>query len=108
MLKNQKIQQLISTLKNKYIITLIFLVTWLLFFDRYDFITQYKTVKELKQLEEEKLFYQNEIQKNQNDLLRLRKDPEYLEKFAREKYQMKKDNEDVYLIIDSSKDDSKE
>ncbi|MCZ2249147.1 MAG: septum formation initiator family protein [Bacteroidia bacterium] len=108
MLKNQKIQQLISTLKNKYIITLIFLVTWLLFFDRYDFITQYKTVKELKQLEEEKLFYQNEIQKNQNDLLRLRKDPEYLEKFAREKYQMKQDNEDVYLIIDSSKDDSKE
>lgn len=78
-----------------------FLLTWLLFFDRYDFITQYRTVKELKQLEEEKQYYLSEILKNENDLNHLKEDPIYLERFAREKYLMKEANEDVFIIIDN-------
>ncbi len=89
-------------LRNKYLITLIFLVVWLLFFDRYDFITQYKSVQELNHLIDEKEYYLSEIAKNQNDLQRLNQDPEYLERYAREKYLMKKPGEEVFIIIDES------
>ena len=66
-----KLQNFLSVLKNKYTITVLFLLIWLLFFDRYDFVTQYKTVKELKHLEEEKQYYLTEIGKNENDLKHL-------------------------------------
>ena len=98
---NPKIRNIFFVLKNKYTITIVFLLAWLLFFDRYDFITQYKTVKELKQLEEEKQYYLTEIAKNENDLKHLREDPVYLERFAREKYLMKQANEDVFIILDN-------
>jgi cell division protein FtsB len=98
---NPKLQNIFSVLKNKYTITIVFLLTWLLFFDRYDFVTQYKTVKELKQLEEEKQYYLSEIAKNENDLNLLKEDPVYLERFAREKYLMKQANEDVFIILDN-------
>jgi len=98
---NPKIRNIFSVLRNKYTITIAFLLTWLLFFDRYDFITQYKTVKELKQLEEEKHYYLTEITKNENDLKHLIEDPIYLERFARERYLMKQANEDVFIIIDN-------
>ena len=98
---NSKLQNVFSVLKNKYTITIVFLMVWLLFFDRYDFITQYKTVKELKQLEEEKQYYVSEISKNESDLKHLREDHNYLERFAREKYLMKQANEDVFIILDN-------
>lgn len=78
------------------------LLAWLLFFDRYDFMTQYATVKELKQLQEEKDYYLTEITKNENDLHHLKNDPVYLERFAREQYLMKQAHEDVFIIIDNS------
>jgi cell division protein FtsB len=99
---NPKAKSIILVLKNKYTITMVFLLTWLLFFDRYDFITQYKTVKELKQLEEEKQYYLAEISKNETDLKNLKENPIYLERFAREHYLMKQPNEDVFIIIDNS------
>jgi cell division protein FtsB len=99
---NSKTRNVLTILKNKYTITIVFLMGWLLFFDRYDFITQYKTVKELKQLEEEKAYYLAEITKNENDLKHLKEDPVYLERFAREKYLMKQPNEDVFIILDNS------
>ena len=98
---NTKLGNIFSVLKNKYTITIVFLLTWLLFFDRYDFVTQYKTVQELKQLEEEKQYYLAEISKNENDLKQLKENPIYLERFAREKYLMKETNEDVFIIIDN-------
>jgi len=90
-----------NLLKNKYTITIIAMMAWLLFFDRYDFITQYKTVKELKKLEEEKQYYVDEIAKNERNLKLLKEDSVYLERFAREKYLMKQQGEDVFIISDN-------
>ncbi|HRG57362.1 MAG TPA: septum formation initiator family protein [Bacteroidia bacterium] len=98
---SERANRIIKIFKNKYTITIVFLMTWLMFFDRYDFVTQYKTVKELKQLEEEKLYYVNEIAKNEQDLKQLKENPIYLERFAREKYLMKQPNEDVFIILDN-------
>lgn len=82
-MRNQRFKNMFNLLKNKYTITIIAMMAWLLFFDRYDFITQYKTVKELKKLEEEKQYYVDEIAKNERDLKLLKEDSVYLERFAR-------------------------
>ncbi|MFN7846478.1 MAG: FtsB family cell division protein [Bacteroidota bacterium] len=100
-MRNQRFKNMFNLLKNKYTITIIAMMAWLLFFDRYDFITQYKTVKELKKLEEEKQYYVDEIAKNERDLKLLKEDSVYLERFAREKYLMKQSGEDVFIISDN-------
>lgn len=97
---NQRAVSIFKVFKNKYTITIVFLMTWLLFFDRYDFVTQYNTVQELKKLEEEKQYYLSEIAKNEQDLKLLKENPVYLEQYAREKYLMKKSDEDVFIIVD--------
>ena len=55
---------------------------------------------ELSKLEEEKSFYQEELKVIQADLEELESNPESLEKFAREKYLMKKDNEELFVIVE--------
>ena len=85
--------------KNKYFITGSIFLLWLLFFDRNDLVSQYKIRGELKKLEEEKKFFLEEIKKDQESLNDLKTNPQTLEKFAREKYLMKKDNEDIFVIV---------
>lgn len=55
---------------------------------------------ELNKLEEEKEFYQDEIKQIRADLKELKTNPKTLEKFAREKYLMKKDNEELFVIVE--------
>ena len=85
--------------KNKYFITGFIFLLWLLFFDRNDLVSQYKIRSELKKLEEEKKFFLEEIKKDQESINDLKTNPQTLEKFAREKYLMKKDNEDIFVIV---------
>ncbi len=92
--------------KNKYVLTLLGVVVWIAFFDKYDLVTQYQGRQALKQLEKDKLYYTSEIQKNQAEINELQTNAQSLEKFAREKYLMKKDDEDVFLILDKSQADS--
>ncbi|MCX7728815.1 MAG: septum formation initiator family protein [Bacteroidia bacterium] len=83
---------------NKYFITFILFLIWLLFFDKNDFFTQRDLSKQLKKLYDEKKYYQNEIQKNKQNIDELKNNITSIEKFAREQYWMKKDNEDVYVV----------
>jgi len=71
----------------------------MLFFDRNDISSQYHYRSNLSELQKEKEFYLEETEKVKKDLEELTTDPKKLQKFAREKYYMKKDNEDVYVII---------
>ena len=89
-----------SILKNKYILTLLVLFIWVAFFDKNDIASQYKLSKQVHQLEEEKEYFINEIGKIKKDLYELTSNPKMLEKFAREKYLMKKDNEEVFVIVE--------
>ena len=84
---------------NKYFLVSACFVVWMLFFDRYDLLSQYEYRTQLNKFEEEKEFYITETKKVKKDLDELSTNKERLEKFAREKYLMKKDNEDVYVII---------
>ncbi len=89
----------IGLFSNKYVIAFVCFLVWMLFFDRNDLMSQYDYFSQRQKLEEEKEFYQQEITKVLKDLQELSTDQERLEKFAREKYLMKKENEDVFVIV---------
>ena len=86
-------------IKNKYFLTTIGIVVWLLCFDKNDVFTQRDLIQKLNKLQSDRDYYIAEIQNNKNDIKELETNKESLEKFAREKYLMKKDNEDVYVIV---------
>jgi cell division protein DivIC len=89
-----------SWLKNKYAITFLFFLLWVLFFDQNDMITQYGYRSELGDLKQDKDFYTQEILKTKTELEELTTNPKTLEKFAREKYFMKKDNEEIFVFTE--------
>jgi cell division protein FtsB len=72
---------------------------WMVFFDSRDIISTHFTLRnELHQLEESRNYYSRRIESTRKELDQLKSDPATLEKYAREKYYMKKDNEDLFLI----------
>jgi len=93
------LQKIPSWLKNKYLLTAAGFVVWMLFFDDRDFLTTYsRHPQELKKLQQSSKYYQDEITTTKNELGRLKSNPSTIEKYAREKYLMKRDNEDLFLI----------
>ena len=88
-------------LKNKFVLVTVVLLVWVAFFDSNNWIKQDKLKSEIEDLEEQKTYYLNEIHKDSVALFDLTNNQETQEKFAREKYLMKKENEDVIVIIDS-------
>ena len=84
-------------LLNKYVIVSLFFVTWILFLDNYSYLDHRVLNKEIDELEDNKTYYQEEIKKDKDQIKRL-KNPAQIEKYAREKYYMKKDSEDIYII----------
>ena len=91
--------RVINLLKNKYFLSAVAFTAWMLFFDRNDLMSQYDYRTEVNKLQSEKEFYISETEKAKRDLDELSTNREKLEKFAREKYLMKKENEDVFVII---------
>jgi cell division protein FtsB len=82
---------------NTYVLVLTIFVIWMAFFDTNSFLIHRELQQEINKLEQQKDFLQKEIEKDKK-LLNELKDPKALEKYAREKYYMKKDNEEVFLI----------
>lgn len=91
--------QIPKIFKNRYFYTGLAFLIWLLFFDANNLIYQSKLSSKLKQARQQKEFYLNEIKNDSTSLKELMTNKETLEKFAREKYLMKKDNEDIYLVV---------
>jgi cell division protein DivIC len=86
--------------RNFYFIAGMFFLFWMLFLDSNDLYTQYKLSRQLKSLEREKEFYKEKIEEVNSERQQLLSDTETLEKFAREKYLMKKESEDLYVIVE--------
>ncbi|MDQ3110099.1 MAG: septum formation initiator family protein [Bacteroidota bacterium] len=95
-------KQILSVLKNRYVITIAIAVVWLLFFDRNDVFSQYERHQEVKKLEAEHSYYKTEIGNNKREGIELQSNLKLLEKFGREHYLMKKDNEDIYVLVEDS------
>jgi len=82
---------------NKYILIVLLFVVWMLFLDTNSWFIHRELDQEIKELNDNKKYYIKEIIKDQKDIKSL-KDSSELEKFAREEYFMKKDDEEIYII----------
>lgn len=86
-------------IKSFYFLFTLGFIIWMLFLDTNDIGTQIMLGRKLNALEKEKEFYQEKINQVEKDRTELMSNDDLLEKFAREKYLMKKPDEDVYVII---------
>lgn len=87
----------LKVLGNRYVLVIVFVIIWLLFLDNYSYFEHRTLNKELKELEDNKEYYENEIRKDSMAIKQL-KNADQTEHYAREKYYMKREDEDVYLI----------
>ena len=86
-------------LKNKYFLTGVTFLLLMIFLDRNNLISQYTMKRELSGLKKELKFYHDQAGKDSIELSRLLGDSLELEKLGREKYMMKRDSEDIYIIV---------
>ena len=96
-------KKIANILTNKYLVASVFFVVWMLFFDQRDFFLQRERKAELDKVEAAKKYYQDEIFNTKSQLENLQNNPASIEKFARERYLLKRDGESLYLFEDSAK-----
>jgi len=98
------LKKILKFLINKYTITLVAFAVWMVFFDSSSILNRMKYRDKLNSLKQEKHFYLEEIKKDSILSQKLLSDTSEIEKFARENYLMKKEKEDVFLVIDTTVD----
>ena len=99
----QFIKKIFPFLKNKYILTGIIFFIWLLIFDNNNLIDRFKGMRELKQFEKDRGYYLEWIETDSKQMNEIKTNNENLEKFAREQYLMKKEDEDIFIIVKEEK-----
>jgi cell division protein DivIC len=85
-------------LKNFYFVTGFCFLMWMIFLDSNDLISRFRMGAKLRSLERENAYYKEKISEVEKDRQELTTNKELLEKFAREKYLMKKPTEDIFII----------
>lgn len=90
----------LSLTKNFYFITGVSFVIWMLFFDTNDFYSQYQLSEKVEELEDQQKYYSQKIEEVNADREALMNDMELLERFAREKYYMKKEGEELFVVVE--------
>ena len=103
-LLSKAISRIPKPFRNKYIIVLLIFTVWILFLDNYNLISQYNMKKKIGTLQEKKDFYKTEIERDSITLYNLKNIKEEQEKFAREKFLMKKEKEDIFIINKSNEE----
>ncbi|MCB0791646.1 MAG: septum formation initiator family protein [Flavobacteriales bacterium] len=88
-----------SWLRNRYGVALLVLFAWIALFDEYDLWTMYKLRRQLGKMRTEKTWYQDQIIGTREQLHELTSDKALLEKFARERYLMKRKDEEIFLLV---------
>ncbi len=88
----------LSVLKNKYFIAAIFFVVWMIFFDPKDWGLIAARIQKVKELERSEQHLTQQITDTRKELMLLKTNAQTIEKYAREKYLMKKDNEDLFIV----------
>jgi hypothetical protein len=86
--------------KNFYIMFTLFFIVWMVFIDSNDIVSHFKLRSKVKELEKQKEFYLERKVKIQEDREELMSNYELLEKFARERYLMKRKTEDLYVVVE--------
>ena len=87
-----------SWLKNKYLLSGCFFIVWMFFFDPKDWGLAYDKHEKLKELQKSEQHLTGIIADTRQELGQLKTNAQTIEKYAREKYLMKKDNEDLFIV----------
>ncbi len=87
-------------IRNRYVFTVLVFSVWMLFFDRNDIVSAIKLRIQLSELRDQQEYYKKELQSTVQLQKAIFEDSENLEKFAREKFYMKKPNEVLYVIVE--------
>ncbi len=93
-LKNNKVFKILT---NIFVLIFIPFLIWMLFFDENSYLVHRKFNSEIKDLESTVSFYKTKIAEDKATIMKLN-DSLQLERFAREQYLMKKENEEIYII----------
>jgi cell division protein DivIC len=104
MIRFKFIDKVPPVLRNKYLLTIIIFLVWILLFDSNNLINRYKEMVELRKLRTDREYYIKRIESDRQKLYELKTDNRNLEKFAREQYRMKKPDEDIYIILTPQED----
>jgi cell division protein DivIC len=104
MMRFSFIEKVPRVFRNKYFLTIIIFVVWILLFDSNNLISRYKDMRELHKLRTDREYYIKRIEGDRQKLHELKTDDLNLEKFAREQYHMKKPDEDIYIILTPKED----
>lgn len=104
MIRFNFIERVPSVFRNKYLLTIIIFVVWIMLFDSNNLIARYKEMRELRKLRIDREYYIKRIESDRQKLHELKTDNQNLEKFAREQYRMKKPDEDLYIILTPQED----
>ncbi|AYB30169.1 septum formation initiator family protein [Chryseolinea soli] len=86
--------------RNFYFLSIAFFVLWMIALDSNNMIARYQLSSKLRSLENEKEYYEEKIKEVEKDRDEVFGDRESLEKFAREKYLMKKESEDIFIVAE--------
>jgi cell division protein DivIC len=92
-------EKLPPAFRNKYLLTIVIFIAWVILLDSNNLIARYREMRELRKLRAEKEYYMQKIEADRKKLNELKTDNNNLEKFAREQYRMKKADEDLYIIL---------
>jgi len=96
--------KILSLFKNMYFIIIMLFIIWMLFFDSNSWLVHRELNKKVSKLENKKDFYKEGIQKDKEELIKMKTDTG-LEEYAREKLFMKKEDEEIFIIeFDTIKD----
>ena len=89
-----------ASFRNKYLLTILLFLIWIILLDSNNLISRFKDLRELGRLKTDREYYQNKIEEESRKLRELKTDNHNLEKFAREQFLMKKADEDIFVIVE--------
>ncbi len=98
-MKERILARIPAVLRNRYGLALGVLLLWIMLFADYDLFTMMKLRGELGRMREQRAHFAQEVEHTKEQLHQLNSDQDLLERFAREKYLMKRDNEDVFVLV---------
>ncbi len=93
-------KRLIKYSSNFYVVATLLFLFWITFIDSNNLVNHFRLSQKLYQLEDQKDFYLEKKEKINDEREELLSNPELLEKFARERYLMKKQTEDLYVVVE--------
>ena len=96
------VKKILPLIMNRYFLVSLGFVVWMLFFDQRDFFLQRERKAALEKLEAAKKYYQDEIADTKKQLENIQSNPAAVEKYARERYLLRREGEEVYLFEDSN------